>query len=70
MRRISFSAGLRQIVTRKPDSSRDPSYSVGSLFVVRKFLKGESLASLKVKGSSAYESKFLAGWLVGDCRNY
>ncbi len=59
----SFSAGLRQIVTRKPDSSRDPSYSVGSLFVVRNNFEGESLASLKGKRAVAYESNSLAGWL-------
>ncbi len=56
-------SGLRQIVTRKPESALNPSQSVGSLFVTSKDFVGENISSLKDKKAVAYEKSSLAGWL-------
>lgn len=58
-------SGLRQIVTRKPDLSQNPSHSVGSLFVTAKNFSGTDIGSLVGRKAVAYESSALAGWLSG-----
>lgn len=55
--------GLRQLVTRKPENTKDPSYSVGSTFVTRKDFNGEDIKALKGKRAVAYDKNSLAGWL-------
>lgn len=55
--------GLRQLVTRKPENTQDPSHSVGSTFVTLNDFKGDDLLSLKAKRAVAYDQNSLAGWL-------
>lgn len=57
--------GLRQIVTRKPEFSKNPSRSVGSLFVTTKNFPGNDVGSLLGRKAVSYESSALAGWLSG-----
>ncbi len=55
--------GLRQIATRQSSSSKNPSYSVGSLFVVRKGSPKVDLKDLRGKVAVAEDEMSLASWL-------
>lgn len=56
-------AGLRQIVTRMPEGSENPSESVGATFVVRENTSFQKLEDLKGKRAVSYDNSALAGWL-------
>ena len=56
-------AGLRQIVTRMPEGSRNPSESVGATFVVREDSGFHKLEDLKGRRAVSYDKSALAGWL-------
>ena len=56
-------AGLRQIVTRMPEGSQNPSESVGATFVVKEDSPFRKLEDLKGKRAVSYDNSALAGWL-------